>query len=167
MHENGRNSRLATYAMPTLNLGGQSVTLVKAGIDDVDSAEQLVFDNMRPYLRDANIAWQPERFRRGFATADNYRLVAAEQTIGLLSLTYAADHAYVRELQLIAAYRRRGIGSWLIREVERFTRQRGLRRIRLRVLSTSPARAFYIRQGFDVALREGATLGMEKCLPED
>ncbi|WP_136067553.1 GNAT family N-acetyltransferase [Modicisalibacter radicis] len=167
MDENGRNARLADYAIqegPTLNLGGQTVTLVKAGHDDVDAAERLVFDNMHPYLRDAGIAWESARFRQGFATADNYRLIAGAQTVGLLSLTYAADHAYVRELQLIPTYRRRGIGSWLLREVERFARQRGLSRIRLRVLKTSPAEALYRRLGFRVVIEERATLGMEKSL---
>lgn len=168
MNENGGDSRLAAYAMPerTLNLGGQIVALSKAGIDHVDVAERLVFANMRPYLRNADLAWETERFRQGFATADNYLLSVDTDIIGLLSLTYAADHTYIRELQLIAAYRRRGIGSWLIHEVERLTRQRGLSRIRLRVLKNSPALALYQRQGFHSVLEEAATLGMEKRLTE-
>ncbi|MDW5378121.1 GNAT family N-acetyltransferase [Halomonas sp. HP20-15] len=138
--------------------------LVPAGADDIDAAERLVFANMQPYLRDADLAWESERFRQGFVAADNYLLSVDAETIGFLSLTYAANHTYVRELQLIAAYRRRGIGSWLIGEVERSTRQRGLSHIRLRVLKTSPALALYRRHGFRMIIEEAATLGLEKSL---
>ncbi|WP_129139991.1 GNAT family N-acetyltransferase [Modicisalibacter coralii] len=159
--------RLAMYRSTdavTLNLGDEIVHLEPATPADRGRAERLVRDNMRPSLKQVGVAWRPRLFREGYAEADNYRLMAGQTIVGFLSLNYTATHAYLRELQLVPAYRRRGIGSWLLREVERLARHRRLDRIRLRVLKNSPALDLYRRHGYRVAIEENATLGMEKTL---
>jgi ribosomal protein S18 acetylase RimI-like enzyme len=63
------------------------------------------------------------------------------------------DYAYLGDLFVRAAHRKRGIGRALVAEAERIARARGVKRIWLGVLHGNPAEAAYRRMGYrDYAL---------------
>jgi len=131
---------------------------------DLRDAERLVHDNMRPYLADQGLAWDAEQFRRRAAEADNYVLMAPAGLVAFLSLLHADDHLHVRELQVSAPFRGRGIGTWLIRHAEALAREHGPKPLRLNVLKHNPARRLYRRLGFRVTAETPTGLVMEKRL---
>jgi GNAT superfamily N-acetyltransferase len=58
-------------------------------------------------------------------------------------------YAWIQDIFVMPAWRRRGVASLLLAEAERFARDQGARHLRLGVLDRNPdARTFYERHGF-------------------
>jgi ribosomal protein S18 acetylase RimI-like enzyme len=60
----------------------------------------------------------------------------------------AGEYAYVMDLHVRPPYRRRGIGTALMREAERYAMAQGARDLRILVLSANPAVRLYRALGF-------------------
>ncbi|MBZ9537502.1 GNAT family N-acetyltransferase [Modicisalibacter tunisiensis] len=131
---------------------------------DLPGVERLVHDNMRPYLADQGLAWDSGQFRRRVAEADNFCLVSPVALVAFLSLLHADDHLHVRELQVSAPFRGRGVGTWLIRHAEALAQEHGRKPLRLNVLKHNPALRLYRRLGFRVTAETRTGLVMEKRL---
>jgi ribosomal protein S18 acetylase RimI-like enzyme len=84
--------------------------------------------------------------------------------IGFLSLREQPNCLYLETLQLIRAYRGRGLGTALIKFVENIATRKIKHKIQLRVFQDNPAQSLYHRLGFNVVEDEGWCFLMEKVL---
>ncbi|KXS37804.1 N-acetyltransferase [Modicisalibacter sp. 'Wilcox'] len=148
----------------SLHLGRTRLTLRPATPADLADVEQLVHDNMRPYLTDQGLSWNSEQFRRRFQEADNACLVSSAALVAFLSLLHADDHLHVRELQVSTDFRGQGVGTWLIRHAEALAGEHGHKPLRLNVMKHNPALRLYRRLGFRVTAETPGGLVMEKRL---
>jgi len=110
-----------------------------------------------PYLH-----WLEEACMRDYAVAlwgswrprpadalilDEHRLIVADgEDAGCVSVTRREDHLWVNKLYVAPAYQKRGYGAIALRQVLGEAAAIGLP-VRLSVLTTNPAVAFYRREG--------------------
>lgn len=138
--------------------------LVSATEMDIPFAESLVIHNMDPYFREYGMNWDPDRFRENWAQAIPLILESEGSRAGYVSLVMDDTCTYISDLHIVAAHQGKGIGSWVMRQVEQMSRDRNLFKLRLRTFHSSPATMFYRKLGFEIKKYEEATVGMEKVL---
>jgi len=139
--------------------------LRSAARDDENFLFALHRDAMRDYI-DAiwgwNEEWQRAHFAAEYAPARNAVIVCTRDTprdIGRISLTRHWRTIFLRDIELAADVRNRGLGTAIVCGVLRMARERG-RCVELRVLHGNPARRLYARLGFTVIADDGARLRM-------
>jgi len=122
-------------------------------------------DGLREYV-DATWGWEEDWQRAHFAgqyqARTNAVIVRSETSpcdIGRVSLTRHWRKIFLRDIELFAAERNRGIGSAVIGAVLSLARDSG-RHVELLVLKCNPARRLYDRLGFRVIGDDGARLRM-------
>jgi GNAT superfamily N-acetyltransferase len=107
-------------------------------------------------------AWQRAHFTSNFLPSANARIVDAALPDGLrgrVSLSRHWRHLFLRDIELEAPMRNRGIGAAILRSVLLLAR-REQRAVELLVLDCNPARALYERLGFAPVSGDGARTRM-------
>ena len=108
--------------------------------------------------------WQRQHFATTYAPARHAVIVRSESTprdIGRISLTRHWRKIFLRDIELIATERNRGIGTAVIRALIALAAQDG-RAVELHVLKCNPAQRLYARLGFEVIADDGARIAMRK-----
>lgn len=120
---------------------------------------------MREYVEATwgwNENWQRAHFAAHYAPLHNVVIVragAAGADIGRISLTRHWRWFFLRDIELSAAERGRGIGTAIVSAVVGLA-STSERRVELNVLACNPARHLYARLGFRVVRDDGARLRM-------
>jgi GNAT superfamily N-acetyltransferase len=120
---------------------------------------------MRDYVEATwgwNEPWQRAHFANSFAPLRNAVVVrsgSAPVDVGRISLTRHWGWIFLRDIELAASERGRGIGSAIIAAVIALA-ETGDRHVELNVLACNPARHLYARLGFRVVRDDGARLRM-------
>ncbi|HET7844818.1 MAG TPA: GNAT family N-acetyltransferase [Xanthomonadales bacterium] len=125
---------------------------------DFAFCESLSRSNMSAYRDARSIAWDPKRFLASWAQFENFAISDGARPIGVMRLFAFDDVLEIRDLQVVPARQRAGVGRWAIERAIEMGRSRGVRELRLRVYPENPARALYARMGFASA---GAHDGVE------
>jgi len=119
-------------------------------------------DALREYVEATwgwNEHWQQAHFAGHYAPARNAVIVRGASDIGRISLSRHWRAVFLRDIELIASERNRGLGSAIVRAVLALARAEG-RPVELFVLNCNPARNLYARLGFRVVGDDGARLTM-------
>lgn len=143
----------------------EPATLRVATPADRAFAERLGQDNMAAYRASRNIAWDPARFEASWASFDNRVIETRGVPVGVLRLHELPDALEIRDLQLLPAYRGRGLGAWAVRQAFGRAAELGKAELRLRVFPENPARRLYERLGFSVVAELDGVLHMACMLP--
>lgn len=130
--------------------------------DDKAFAEELIRHNMSVYYKQLDMRWDTALFDKNWSELDCYELVVNACPVGVLLLNHDESAYYIRELQIVDKWQRKGLGSHAIRYVIENAQQAGLNVIRLRVFCINPAIALYERMGFRIRKTEGKTHYMER-----
>jgi GNAT superfamily N-acetyltransferase len=145
-------------------LASRQLELRVATDEHLAFARELTRRNMQGYYRQYDLTWQPAAFDAEWQVRDSYVVEQAGNTIGFLGLTRGSDYLYLRDIQLIEAYRGGGVGEWVITWVEKLARERGCRSVRLKVFKRNPAMGLYLRLGYRHVGEEPALFWMERVL---
>jgi GNAT superfamily N-acetyltransferase len=158
---------LAVALAPMVEFRG--CALRRAARADEERLFELHRDAMRDYV-EATWGWD-ESWQRGFF-AENYvparhaLIVRAESSsptpdglIGRLCISWHWRHLFLRDIELIARERDRGLGTAILRAILDLAASRN-RRVELVVLKVNPARRLYERLGFVPVDDDGARLTM-------
>jgi len=100
-------------------------------------------------------AWQRTYFSDHYAAARNALVTRGEALIGRISISRHWRKIFLRDIELIASERNRGLGSAMIRAVLALART-GDKSVELLVLDCNPARGLYERLGFRTVSDDGA-----------
>lgn len=114
---------------------------------------------------EAYLHWLEEACMRGYAIAlwgswrprpadalvlgEHRIIVASGEDVGCISVTRREDHVWVNKLYVAPEHQKRGYGAIALRQVLDETRESGVP-VRLSVLMTNPAVAFYQREGLRI-----------------
>lgn len=128
---------------------------------------RLTLNNMRRYYRRHRLQFMEENWRRSWQTLENFLLLDNYTLLGYLSIDVAGEYLFLRDMQVEANWRRQGIGSWALAQLQRLAEQRALHAIRLKVFFDNPAQELYRRLGFVTVGRQDYLLLMEYRLGED
>jgi ribosomal protein S18 acetylase RimI-like enzyme len=129
--------------------------------EDLAFARQLTCKNMLRYYIRHDLMWQDEAFDVAWAGRDNRLLTSGDQLLGYVSLSRDARALYIRELQVVEAFRGLGMGSWAIDQVLAVAHHERRPALRLTVFENNPARALYERKGFTVVGKDECFLRMQ------
>lgn len=131
--------------------------------------EELLFALHRSAMRDHVEAiwgwderWQREHFAATYAPEQQAVIVRVDgqpRDIGRISLTRHWRKLFLRDIELIAAERNRGIGTAILRALLSLAQAEG-RAVELLVLKHNPAQRLYARLGFRVIADDGARFTM-------
>lgn len=132
---------------------------------DLPFARDLTRCAMLPYYARHDLLWLDEGFDEAWHWRDNRVIHRGAMPLGYVSLSKDARALFIRELHLLPAHRRQGVGSWVLGEVARLAGSERLPRLRLMVFKDNPARHLYVRHGFDVVGEQDSFLRMELVLP--
>lgn len=145
-------------------IGDVDVDLRPATVEDLAFARELTRVNMREYYAHYGLIWQPEAFDAEWPLRESYRVYKGESVIGFLGFTVERSYLYVRDIQLIEAYRGKGVGAWIMGWVGRVAKGRGCGSVRLKVFKNNPATVLYRRLGYTSVGEEAALLWMEQMI---
>ena len=132
---------------------------------DFDFCESITRSNLAPYLAARGIAWERRRYLDSWERFETSVICCDDVCVGLLRLLEAEGVLEVRDLQLLAMHRGRGIGAWAIGQAKARAMGAGISELRLRVFSENPAQRLYSRLGFRVAAIDDGVIHMVAALP--
>jgi GNAT superfamily N-acetyltransferase len=114
---------------------------------------------MRDYATALWGQWRPrpaEDFR-----AERHRIIVGDDTdVGCIETIIQADHLRLGKLYLLPDYRRRGWGAEILSRIVTEAHSLNLP-LRLSVLTTNPAQAFYRREGLSLIAQDNERLTFE------
>ena len=122
--------------------------------DDLALAYAITEDAMRGYVEETWGTWDEEeqlqKHRANF-TPETYKIILAEdEEAGLIALEEFPSHVWLVKLYLLSTYRGLGIGSHVLRNVQRDAAASG-KPVTLRVLRVNTrAQTLYAKHGFKV-----------------
>ena len=131
---------------------------------DFEDMLALRIDAMRPSLERVgrfDLARSRERLSAGFVPLYMRHILLDGERVGFFTLkpegeaALRLDHLYLR-----SGASGKGIGAWVLRQVQAQARERGLA-VRLTALKESDANRFYLRHGFVLQGEEGVDLHYE------
>jgi GNAT superfamily N-acetyltransferase len=132
--------------------------------EDLPFARELTRVNMRDYYARHGFIWQAQAFDAQWPLRESYRVHKLDRLIGFLGFTIEQGCLYLRDVQLIEAYRAEGVGSWLMHCVGKIARERGCTLIRLKVFKSNPATQLYLRLGYVRVHEEAELYCMERVV---
>ncbi|MDO4473990.1 MAG: ribosomal protein S18-alanine N-acetyltransferase [Eubacteriales bacterium] len=98
-------------------------------------------------------AWSENAILETWKQRQTMLLIALEdrKIIGYLILYFVLEDGEIARIAVADEYRRKGVAGKMLRELALLCRENGVNRLMLDVReSNEPAKAFYVRQGFEV-----------------
>jgi ribosomal protein S18 acetylase RimI-like enzyme len=127
---------------------------------------RIVETTMKGFIISTWGAWDDERVKAeavDFGQSPNAEVIeVSSEPVGILLLRPETTHLYVRLICLVAAAQRSGIGSFVIHRVIAMAAKKSVP-VRLRVVSSNPAKAFYEKLGFRVTEATSQFVYMERA----
>ena len=139
------------------------VKLRSAGRDDFSFAERLYVESTNPLLKAIgrwDAAAVAQRFSDGFRRGPSQIVCIDGKDIGWLQVSRRDASIHLHQVQLIKAFRNRGIGTELIRSVMAEAKRLDLP-LTLNVIRGNPAIELYRRLGFRVVSEDAELLKMQ------
>ena len=148
-------------------------TLRPARSEDEPMLFALYRDAMRDYVAETwgwDEQWQRAHFLQAYVPAHHAVMVrsarqdasdaqSGERLVGRICLTRHWRRIFLRDIELVAAERNRGLGTAIVRAVLELARDEH-RAVELLVLKCNPAQQLYARLGFSAVADDGARLTM-------
>jgi len=139
------------------DLNSAKLSLRPAEPADYDFATELYLDSMKRLLS-ALGTWHEirvlARFRQGFKVEQTRVIQWDGVDIGWMQVSETAKQRHLHQLHIIAEFRNRGIGTWLIRSL--LDQAAAARQaVALNVVRGNPALSLYRRLGFQVVGGDG------------
>jgi ribosomal protein S18 acetylase RimI-like enzyme len=128
-----------------------NVTLRFSTVDDIDFLFRLHRTAMQTYVTQTwgawDEGWQLQHFQQHFDPDHCQIIVLQRQDIGVISVVRQVTGMFLNNIELLPAYQRQGIGTYLIKTLLDEARQKGVV-LTLQVLKVNPASRLYERLGF-------------------
>jgi ribosomal protein S18 acetylase RimI-like enzyme len=128
------------------------LTLRKASMADYEFLYRLHKDALKPYIEKTwgwEEEWQIKHFREHFDPAIRKIIQVQGEDIGCISVQDQGDSLFIAYIAILPTYQRRGIGTYLIRNIIQEAEKRKIP-IRIQTLKVNPARELYERLGFRI-----------------
>lgn len=136
--------------------------LIPATDSDLEFLDDLNSRCMRRHVEQI-VPWDEEMFRQNFDKSLVRVVVVDESAAGMLKVKREANFLYLGDVMLAPEHRNKGLGTELIKFVEREASKFNLP-LRLKVLRSNPAKVLYKRLGFKEIEHTEHYLIMEKGL---
>ncbi len=141
-----------------------NLQLVAATDQDLPFARELTRRGMLRYYCQYDLPWLDEAFDQAWGWREQWRVMDGEKRAGFCSLSQDTRALYIRELHISDEARNRGIGTWVLHELNTWAQERRLPLVRLTVFKSNPARQLYRREGFEEVGEEECFIRMQRTV---
>ncbi|UAY98318.1 GNAT family N-acetyltransferase [Dickeya dadantii] len=144
----------------------QDLRLITASKTDYRWIEELSRSNMMDYYRRYDLIWDGERYGNLLHSLDVLVICSHQQTAGFVSQLVDSQNSFclINDLQLYPQWQQKGIGKWVLEQIEGRVQQQGLKSLRICVFRDNPAKGLYQRHGFRQVSESVEILRLEKTL---
>lgn len=144
----------------------EGIQLVKrrAREEDYRFCYSLTRRNMILYYKKYDLEWKPKSFKKNFKLNSVKILEHNKKRIGFYKLIFKEGSYYLGDLQLSNSARNKGIGTAVMKSIEKEIISKKYHVINLRVFISNPAISFYKKLGYRKLKREGNIYLMTKRL---
>jgi GNAT superfamily N-acetyltransferase len=146
---------------------GWRYTLRPATAGDAAFISAVRVAGLRPYVEQVwgwDDRFQAARFRESFDPHRDHVVVVEGQDVGAVSVEPRPHELVVADIELLPAWRGRGLGTVILTELVRQAHQAGLP-VALQVLRVNPAQRLYQRLGFRVVGETRTHVQMRTTVP--
>jgi len=91
--------------------------------EDLKTAAQFTFNNMKPYYEMYAVDWDVEDVYQATKNLKNFDILCKEQHIGVVRLSFDEGRCQLRDIQIAATYQNKGYGVHVIAKVVDMARQ--------------------------------------------
>lgn len=119
---------------------------------------------MRPFYIKHKLEWKPKSYRRNFDPKFVKILEINNRRIGFYKLSFKENHWHLGDLQISGLFRGKGIGTEIMKLIEKTVKMKGRNSIKLRVFVDNPALSLYKKTGYKMIEQQGSSYLMHKKL---
>lgn len=138
------------------------IKIRKATWQDYQYCYKLSKKNMSGYFTKYWGGWKPEKFREDFDPKETKIIKKNKRRIGYYVLKNKSDHYYIDNIQISPLMRGKGIGTYILKMIEKEVLNTNIKIIRLNVFKDNPAKRLYERFNYKLIKDEGNSILMEK-----
>lgn len=141
-----------------------NIKLRGASWEDYSFCYNLARKNMFPYYKKHKLLWDPQMYKKEFDPEFVKIIESNHKMIGFSKLTFKKNYGYLSDLQLSASMQGQGIGTRILKIIEKYVLKKGYLQIKLRVFPDNPALQLYTRLGYQKVELDGKFYLMRKKL---
>jgi ribosomal protein S18 acetylase RimI-like enzyme len=143
-------------------IGNHTFILRPARDEDYTFTFNLLKENMLDSFIKNWGSWNDKSFKENFHK-ENIRIIEHENSsVGYIDFKFKPDCGYINNIQLSEKIRGKGLGTHIMKLLERETLNQELKRICLKVFKDNRAVQLYERLGYKPILEDESSLIMEK-----
>ncbi|MDD5731331.1 MAG: GNAT family N-acetyltransferase [Patescibacteria group bacterium] len=143
---------------------GRIINIRNSSWDDYRYCYELTKRNMRPFYIKHKLEWKPKSYRRNFDPKFVKILEINNRRIGFYKLSFKENHWHLGDLQISGLFRGKGIGTEIMKLIEKTVKMKGRNSIKLRVFVDNPALSLYKKTGYKMIEQQGSSYLMHKKL---
>ncbi len=141
-----------------------SIKIKKSTKQDYQYCYRLTKTNMLDYFTKYWGGWKPEVFRKDFDLKSTKIIFKNNRRVGYYVLKNKEDHFYLDNIQISPILIGKGIGTYLMKKIEKEVSKSNIRKIKLEVFKDNPAKRLYEKFGYKIVKDKGTSVVMEKKL---
>jgi len=130
--------------------------------NDYNFIHDLSKENMENYVIKLWGGWDKEKFISKIKKENIKIIEYNNELIGFSDYEIRGNTAYIHNLQIKSNFQGKGIGHYILTIVEQNIKERGIKKISLKVFEDNPAKAFYEKHGYIALGSSDASFIMEK-----
>jgi ribosomal protein S18 acetylase RimI-like enzyme len=129
---------------------------------DCSFVHKLARTNMEYYIEKHWGNWDEIKFKANLKK-ENLKIVKFnEKIIGYYNIEAHRNILYLHDIQIIKSFQGKGLGKYLMKSIENYTKKKGLKKIKFKVFNENPAKLFYKKLGYKIIGKNNILATMEK-----
>lgn len=123
--------------------------MTKATEEDFEFCYTIFKENMKDLI-EKNWGWKEDIFKHNFRIPE-IRIIEDKSTnkqIGYFQIQYKKDLTYIKEIQIQTEFQNKGIGTQILKIIEKEANEKKLSKLQLQVFKDNKAKEMYEKFGF-------------------
>lgn len=141
-----------------------AIKIKKSTKQDYQYCYRLTKTNMLNYFTKYWGGWKSEVFRKNFDLKSTKIIFKNNRRVGYYVLKNKNDHFYLDNIQISPVLIGKGIGTYLMKQIEKEVSKSNIRKIKLQVFKDNPAKRLYEKFEYKIIQDNGSSVVMEKKL---
>jgi ribosomal protein S18 acetylase RimI-like enzyme len=146
------------------SIKNQSLRLRKCQSSDYRFCHDISKRAMAPYFDKYFGGWDSKIFKKNFKISQISIIEYKQRRIGLYAREIKDDYLHILNIQVSGNFQGKGIGSFILAQLEKKAKEKKLKKLSLQVFKGNPAIKLYKKTGFKPIKTKNRSVFMEKNL---
>ena len=138
------------------------ISILKCKNDDYRFVYNLSRRNMEHYVKEHWGGWNSKIFRDTFDKSNIKIVKYKKRKVGFYDIAIEGCEMYLKNIQITLMLRGKGVGAFLMKEIEREAKNSKIKKIKLRTFKNNPANKFFSQEGYIIIDNDKSSVVMEK-----